>query len=133
VKYDGGAFMSYSLNCSTPFEGFRLGINGIDGRIETDHRQRGGRSILPEEGPERITHIPLFGGRQFIEPPAASGGHGGGDPLLKDDLFYGPDPDEKVRRMAPLMDGIHSVLTGVAVHRSLVENRPVRIAELLEG
>jgi predicted dehydrogenase len=133
VRYDGGAMLSYSLNCSTPMEGFRLGINGLDGRVEAELLHRGGRSVLPAEGPERITHIPLFGGRRFIEPLPETGGHGGADPMLRDDLFYGPDPNEKVKRMAPLIDGVLSVLTGVALHRSIVERRPIRIAELLEG
>jgi len=133
VKYDGGAILSYSLNGSTPMEGYRLGINGIDGRIETEQIHRGGRSVIPEESPQRITHIPLFGGRNLIEAVETGGGHGGGDPLLKDDLFRGRDENEKVVRMAPLMDGVLSVLTGVAMHQSLAEHRPVTIAELLEG
>jgi len=132
IKYDGGATLSYSLIASAPYEGYRLGINGIDGRIDVTEIGGGPRAVLPEERPH-ITYIPLFGGRQVIEPLAAAGGHGGGDPALQDDLFLGPDPNEKVSRMAPLMDGILSVLTGVALHRSIVENRPVRIAELLEG
>ena len=88
--------------------------------------------MLPEERPH-ISYIPLFGGRQIIEPLAGAGGHGGGDAGLQDDLFIGRDPNEKVARMAPLMDGILSVLTGVAVHRSMVDTRPIGIEELLSG
>ena len=40
---------------------------------------------------------------------------------------------DTVVRMAPLLDGVLSVLTGVAVHRSMIERRPVTIRELLEA
>jgi len=131
VKYDGGATLSYSLNASTPFEGYRLGINGLDGRIETEAIDPGVRSPLPEGRPQPICWYPLFGGCHEIYPPKAAGGHGGGDPLLRDDLFRGPDPRAKVQRQAPLLDGVLSVLTGVAVYRSIAEHRPVTLAELL--
>ena len=131
VKYDGGATLTYSLNASAPFEGFRLGINGLDGRLETESIGGGVRSPLPRREPQPIRWFPLFGGCHEIHPPKGVGGHGGGDPLLLDDLFRGPDPHTEVQRQAPLMDGVLSVLTGVAVHRSLNEHRPVTIAELL--
>ena len=131
VRYDGGATLSYSLNASAPFEGFRLGINGLNGRLEVTAIDGGVRSPLPEDEPEAIRYFPLFGGCRLIHPPKAAGGHGGGDPLLCDDLFLGPDPQAKVQRLAPLMDGVLSVLTGVAVYRSIERHRPVTIAELL--
>jgi predicted dehydrogenase len=133
VKYEGGAYMSYSLNASAPYEGYRLAINGIDGRIETEQIDRGLRSPRPETGPQPIVYLPLFGGREFIYAPAAGGGHGGSDPSLLDELFIPASQREKttVKRQAPLMDGVLSVLTGVAVYRSLSEHRPVTIDELL--
>jgi len=133
VRYDGGAFLTYSLNGSCPYEGWRLGINGIDGRIETEQIHGGARSPFPDAGPQPITDFSLFGGREAIDPPAAGGGHGGGDPLLLDELFIGADENAKVKRQAPLMDGVLSVLTGVAVHKSIAERRPVTIDELLKG
>ncbi len=131
VKYDGGAVLNYSLVASAPYEGFRLGINGLGGRIEAE--LIAGRQGQPMPAPRReeVTLIELFGARHSIASPVLPGGHGGSDPLLRDDLFRGPDPQEKVRRMAPLEDGVLSVLTGVALHRSAVQNRPVSIGELL--
>ena len=133
VRYDGGAMLSYSLIGSAPFEGHRAGINGIDGRIEQEAIYARAGAPATEGLRSDITFIELFGARHTIAPGSAGGGHGGGDPLLRDDLFRGPDPNEKVKRMAPLMDGVLSVLTGVAVHHSIVQRRPIRIAELLEG
>ncbi len=133
VKYDGGAFMSYSLNGSCPFEGFRLGINGLNGRIEYESIDKRQGQPMPEPLRQDITLIKLFGERQTLKPIEAGGGHGGADPLLQDDLFRGRNPREKVVRMAPLLDGVLSVLTGVAFHRSMTERRPVTIRELLTG
>ena len=132
VKYDGGAMMSYSLIGSAPFEGYRCAINGIDGRIEFEaiHGREG--QPVPEPPRAAIQHFGLFGARNVITPISLPGGHGGADPLLQDDLFRGRDESEKAVRMAPLMDGILSVLTGVAARTSMVERRPVTMQELLE-
>lgn len=130
VKYDGGATLTYSLCASCPFEGYRLGINGIDGRIETNSIHGGPRSPLPYHD-NAIYHLPMFGGCNVVHPPKAAGDHGGSDPLLRDELFIGPDPNCEVQRQAPLMDGVLSVLTGVAIYKSIAEKRPVTIDELL--
>lgn len=115
------------------FEGYRLGINGLNGRIEHEaiHSREG--QPVPEGLRKDITLIELFGARHTIQPISKPGGHGGGDPLLQDDLFLGRDESEKVVRMAPLEDGVLSVLTGVGVHKSIAEKRPITIRELLEG
>ena len=133
VRYDGGAMLSYSLIGSAPFEGMRLAINGLDGRIEYEDIYRRAEQPVPAGLRTDIHLIKLFGARHAIQPVVLPGGHGGGDPLLLDDLFRGRDPNEKVVRMAPLMDGVLSVLTGVALYRSMVEHRPVTIDELLRG
>ena len=132
VKYDDGATLSYNLVGSAPFEGHRLGINGLDGRIEFESIHARAGQPATEGLREDITLIELFGARHTIQPLSQPGGHGGGDPLLQDDLFLGRDESEKVVRMAPLEDGILSVLTGVALHKSIVEKRPVTVRELLE-
>jgi len=132
VKYDGGAILSYTEVASAPFEGYRLGINGLNGRIEHEaiHQREG--QPLPEGLRKDITLTEMFGARHTIQPVSKPGGHGGGDPLLQDDLFLGRDESEKVVRMAPLEDGILSVLTGVGVYKSIAEERPITIRELLE-
>jgi predicted dehydrogenase len=133
IKFDGGATATYSLNGSVPFEGFRLGINGLDGRLEYESLDPRQGQPMPEPPRQDITLIKLFGERQTIRPVKLPGSHGGADPLLQDDLFRGRDPGEPVVRMAPLMDGVLSVLTGVALHTSMTEHRPVTIRELLEA
>lgn len=133
VEYDGGAVMSYSLTCSAPYEGYRLAITGLNGRIETHQVDAGVRSPFPPGRVNPILAMPIFGGFQEIHPSAAAGGHGGADPQLRDALFLGRKGATPADREAGLMDGVLSVLTGVALHRSVALGRPVRIAELLEG
>jgi len=74
----------------------------------------------------------MWGGEQTYLPTKSTGGHGGADPLLADELFLGVSDQPELQRQAPLIDGVLAVLTGLAVHRSIVEHRPVRIQELLD-
>jgi hypothetical protein len=71
----------------------------------------------------------MFGGRQVIDVINLGGGHGGGDPLLRDEIFIGPDTSF-VKRSAGLEDGIESVMTGVAVHRSANEHKIISVNEM---
>lgn len=132
IKYDGGAFLNYSLNGSMPYEGFRLGINGTEGRIEMKELHGDSRRFpFPAEGyTPVITYIPMFGGREQLDVVNLGGSHGGGDPLLLDELFIGKDPLNKVNRMADLSDGIEAVLTGVAIYKSAQQGKSISIKEM---
>lgn len=137
VKYDGGAVLSYTLNASVPYEGYRLTINGTEGRIE--YTELDGINILPysQREPEQmpITYIPMFGGRERIDVilPGGTenlGGHHGADPLILDEIFLGPDPMVNVTRQAGIESGIEAVLTGVAIHRSVNEHTTISIDQM---
>ena len=131
IRYNGGVFLNYSLNGSVPYEGFRLGINGTEGRIEYKELHGENRiPFTPDPCDSRITYIPMFGGREQIDVVNDGGGHGGGDPLLLDELLIGHDSLLKVSRTADWRDGIESVLTGVAVYKSVLEHRSVSVDEL---
>ncbi|UUZ96465.1 Gfo/Idh/MocA family oxidoreductase [Paenibacillus sp. P25] len=130
VKYDGGALLSYSVNFSLPYEGYRLAVNGTKGRIET-REVISGRASYPV--PEQTIEVfPLFGGKETIHVVPRPGGHGGGDPPLLEDLFLGPDPHRAYEIMAGAEAGAYSVLTGEAIWKSAHSGLPVRIADLLE-
>lgn len=129
VKYDRGAMLSYSVNFSLPYEGYRLAINGTKGRIET-MEVMSGRAAFPAAA-QTIDYFPLFGGKETIHVVPRPGGHGGGDPLLLEDLFLGPDPGLPHDIMAGAEAGALSVLTGEAIWKSVHNGRPVRISELL--
>ncbi len=129
VRYKSGALLNYSANFSTPYEGYRLAINGTKGRIEAEDWSKA-RQCYPFEF-EKLTpsmdYYPLFGGRQHIQLPAAVGGHGGGDPLLLEDVFLGPDPLRKYQILADSADARNSILLGDAVWNSIHEEKPIHL------
>ncbi len=91
IRYDEGAILSYSVNFSLPYEGYRLAINGTKGRIETMEYHAPSRTPFPT--PEQtIDYFPLFGSKETIHVINRKGGHGGGDPVLLEDLFLGIEP-----------------------------------------
>ncbi|MEH7548540.1 MULTISPECIES: Gfo/Idh/MocA family protein [Bacillaceae] len=131
VKYDKGAFLSYSVNFSLPYEGYRLAINGTKGRIETTEYHEPSR--IPFPFPEQtIEYYPLFGSKEIIHVLQNDGGHGGGDPLLQEDFFMGVDPSRPYQILAGAEAGAYSIALGEGVWRSAMENRPFSIKELLK-
>jgi predicted dehydrogenase len=135
ARFDGGTIMSYSLNASVPYEGYRVAINGTEGRIESDAiHGKGMRLPFPEpQNPQNIKYFPMFDGMQTIEVINKGGGHGGGDPIMKDEVFMGKNENDKTKRFAGAWDGALSVLLGTAARESLKSGKPVKIEELLKG
>ena len=132
VKFDGGAILNYSLNASLPYEGYRLGINGLNGRLETESLEfREG--VQPPAGIRNraITVMELFGATHTVQPMTLKGTHNGADSVMRDELLVGPDPDDRLGRLAPLADGALAVLIGIAMRESIDTGKPVRIADLL--
>lgn len=130
MKYDNGAMLSYSVNFSVPYEGYRLAINGTHGRLETMEYHEPSRVPFPV--PEQtIDFFPLFGSKETIHVVKREGGHGGGDPVLQEDVFLGPDPDRPYTLLSGSTDGAYAVAAGEAVWRSVKENRPIGVDALL--
>ena len=128
VQYKEGPLMTYSLNATTPYEGWRASINGSKGRIEV---------FLPETGFQAGRSdgytISVFDGNNnktdyFVSK--AAGGHGGGDERLLNMLFEENIPDP-LNHMAGSLSGAHSILIGAAANVSIKESRVVSIDELL--
>ena len=129
LRFRGGASMSYALTFSSPWEGYRMGITGTHGRIETeDVYFRGG----PSAGSQRIEVMPLFGPRESVEIAPDTGAHGGADKWIRRDLIGGPSA-ESVREGLPAssLQAALAVAAGEALWRSVQEERPVGVAELL--
>jgi len=156
VQYTGGATLTYSLNAHAPWEGYRVTVNGTQGRAELEVVERGhieldehGRAVLdPSAAPRDV------GGKDDLRPqrdrllvqrhwerareypiPAGIGGHGGGDAILLKDVFrrdlrVGPDP---LGRAAGYLDGVRAVAVGIAANRSMSSGSPVEIADLELG
>jgi len=139
VQYDTGAFLSYSLNAFTPWEGYRVAFNGTRGRLEHDCVESvyvSGDGTVPRETIPQGTKIrvyPHFRSVRDIKVKVAPGGHGGGDVLLMADLFSRRKRPDRYRRGAGVAAGAMSILTGVAANKSMRTNKPVKIASLVKG
>ncbi len=123
VKYQNGVLLNYSANFSTPYEGYRLAINGTHGRLEAlEFNNRGNEAMKHPYNDERIVeYYPIFGGKERIHVLAGEGGHGGGDPLIREDIFLGQDPDRKFDILATSVDGLRAISIGDAVFKSIEE------------
>lgn len=132
VKYDKGALLSYSINFSTPYEGYRLAINGTKGRIETTEFHEPTRIPFPYPPQQTVDYFPLFGSKEIIHVVQNKGGHGGGDPLLLEDIFLGNDPRRNYEILAGAKAGGYSIAVGEALWRSTKENRSIKIDDLLD-
>ncbi|MFC1562765.1 Gfo/Idh/MocA family protein, partial [candidate division KSB1 bacterium] len=128
VKYNSDVQMSYSLNAFMPYEGYKVSFNGTKGRLDVRMWERQPWDE-PRLGEIRVTKN--FGNSRVINIPHATGGHGGGDPKLKDMIFKSNIPDP-LNQAAGLRGGAMSILTGIAARHSVEENRHVRISELVK-
>ena len=129
VQYDKGAVLSYSLNATTPYEGWFCVINGSKGRLEAANYETGVLSKVPQN------HIRVFDLNDNVTDYAitkSSGGHGGGDQRLRRDIFLAPEPDP-LGHAAGSADGAYSIIVGAAANLSIKEGRVVDVEELLRG
>lgn len=137
VRYKSGAMMSYSLNTYLPWEGFNVMINGSKGRIEFHAMERpyiNAAGAKSQEGAVRTYDIlvyPLLGEPYHVPIVKVEGGHGGGDPVMLHDLFYPGQQPDPFHRAADHVDGIKSILTGIAANKSIASGLPVRVDDLV--
>ncbi|GLY16429.1 Gfo/Idh/MocA family oxidoreductase [Kineosporia rhizophila] len=151
VEYAGGASLTYSLNAHSPWEGYRVTVNGTRGRAELDVVERShidldeqGRAVLdPSATPDdasddlrpqrdRLLVQTHWARAEEYPIPDGIGGHGGGDAILLKDVFrrdlrIGDDP---LGRAAGHLDGVRAVAVGIAANRSLTSRLPVDVADL---
>ncbi len=73
----------------------------------------------------------MFDDSYVVPVENAEGGHGGGDPVLLNDLFGVPEYDP-LNRAASHIDGAMSILTGIAANKSIKTGLPVDIDTLVK-
>ncbi|MCL2170730.1 MAG: Gfo/Idh/MocA family oxidoreductase [Defluviitaleaceae bacterium] len=137
VKYNKGCVLTYSLNAFLPWEGYTVALNGSKGRIEVKvveqpYINAGGDKA--KEGAlayRSMTVHPMFDEPYEVEIEWKTGGHGGGDPVLLNDIFGVPEHDPW-NRAASHVDGAMSILTGVAANKSIASGLPVNIDSLVK-
>ena len=137
VTYKNKAILTYSLNAYLPWEGFIVSFNGSKGRIEVQVREQsyinsGGSKSDEGKLKEKLVRVlPMFGEPYEVEVVEGIGGHGGGDPILLQDLFGVPTEDE-FNRAASHIDGATSILTGIAGNISLKTGQAVKVEDLVK-
>ncbi|MBB6670556.1 Gfo/Idh/MocA family oxidoreductase [Cohnella nanjingensis] len=137
VRYRNQAILTYSLIANAPWEGYRIAFNGTKGRVEMDvveqsYVNAGGEK--KDEGAlkhQSIKVLPMFGAPYEVEVKEGEGGHGGGDPVLLNDIF-GTPVEDPFHRAANHVDGARSILTGIAANRSIQTGEAVRVADLVK-
>jgi predicted dehydrogenase len=148
VDYAQGATLSYALNAHSPWEGYRIAVNGDEGRAELEVVERAAvltdaagnvvidPSAVPESssrtGGERLTLQRHWEAAQDVKIEEGTGGHGGGDALLLADVFRGAG-DDWLERASDWVDGVRSIAVGMAGNESLRTGLPVKIADLNLG
>lgn len=138
VRYSTGASMTYHLVAYAPWEGYRVMVNGTEGRLELEVEERsyvsGGQGALGRgQGRTSLVLRRLWEQPRAVEVEGADdAGHGGGDRRLLAELFGAP-PVDPMRRAAGPLDGAWALLTGVAANRSFATGQPVVVGDLCPG
>lgn len=135
VGYASGVSMNYTLCAYSPWEGYEIVFYGTAG--ELNHRHVGVHGIFGgtrHEADDSATTTLLH--RHGEEPRrvvvwSGEGDHGGGDPVMLDELFNPAATDDRYRRRASHLDGAWSILTGIASNVSMERGQTVKVAELL--
>ena len=148
IRYANNVIVSYSLTTYSPFEGFRLALNGKHGRVETwegipwleknktDQSEIYAKEMglsshsTREEGIHEINIANNFGDSRIMKLPYIRKAHWGGDPILNAHVFKGIPPERNFGQKANFRDAAMSTLIGVAARKSIDEARPVKIEEL---
>lgn len=129
VKYSKGAILTYSLIAYSPYEGWRISINGTDGRIEAEEFHSGHYVREPNQ------HIKIFNRKDEIvtyEIQKTIGSHWGADERLQKMLFVGNLPDP-LGRMADSKAGAMSIMIGISANKSITTGNAIKVKELLGG
>ncbi len=128
VRYNEGAIMSYSLTAHSPWEGYRIAINGTNGRLEANEYGSGVHAQEP------AFYFDVFDRRKqriSYTVPKATGGHGGGDDKLLQMLFEGAESDP-LGYQAGSYAGAVSILTGIAANKSIATGSDVLVKDLVD-
>jgi predicted dehydrogenase len=136
VRYDNGVQLNYGLQAYDAWEGYHIAFNGTKGRLEhsiVESAGVAGANAVQSRSDKVTTRvIPLRGMARDIEPWTGTGGHGGGDDVMLEEIFGDMQPD-KYKRVSDERAGAYSCLVGIAANRCFEKGGQVRIADLVTG
>jgi predicted dehydrogenase len=130
VKYSGGAIMSYSLTTQSPYEGYKLTLSGVEGRIEFENFS-GDIGPYANEFFSRLRIYNQKGEEHAFESPISKKDHGGGDDKFLHMLLKGRSNSDSLGQIASSRDGAMSAIVGIAANISIAEGRSVYIKDIL--
>ena len=148
ILYANGVTVNYSLTTYSPYEGWRIAFNGMNGRLESwedipyqkapdvDQASRHAAEMTQNknEKPESFDEIFVMDNfvkkGEIIQVPKYKGGHGGGDSRMHELIFRNPTNENPMNIMAGTRDGAMSSLIGIAARKSIEQKRAVKISEL---
>lgn len=149
IIYANGVTANYSLTTYSPYEGWQIAFNGMNGRIETwedipylqktpeDQAKRhaiemsNADDAIAGEIREIIAMDNFAKNYEVYTTPKIRGGHGGGDVRMQRRMFVDTN-DNPHHVMAGTREGAMSILIGIAARKSIKEKRPVKISELTD-
>ncbi|GHU80066.1 4,5-dihydroxyphthalate dehydrogenase [Bacteroidia bacterium] len=126
IKYANGVQVSYSLTAYSPYEGYRIAFNGTKGRIDAWIQES---KPVSDINYDEIVLFRNFGKREYLHIPFGTSGHGGGDKLLKDQIFL-PEIPDPLKQCANTRDGAFACLVGIAARNSIASGEVVKIGDL---
>ena len=126
IKYKNGVQVAYSLTTYSPYEGYRIAFNGTKGRIDAWIEES---KPVSDRNYDEIVLFKNFSKREYIQIPFGASGHGGGDKLLKDQIFL-PNIADPLKQCAGARDGALACLVGIAARKSVTTKAPVNIGDL---
>ena len=147
IKYRDNTYVNYSLTTYSPYEGWKIAFNGMDGRIDAwlnipfmnneNTSQSDMHELEMSQEDEKLHRDPvivqkLWNDYKVHHVDYQKGGHGGGDKLLHNQIFKTPGKKDPFDRPAGVRDGAMSILIGIAARKSIESGQPVRIAELTD-
>lgn len=149
IIYANGVTVNYSLTTYSPYEGWQIAFNGMNGRIETwedipylqkmpdDQSKRhavemsNADDAIPGEVREILVMDNFQKNYEIFTTPRIKGGHGGGDIRMQRRMFV-DKTDNPHHVMAGTREGAMSILIGIAARKSIQLKRPVKISELTD-
>ena len=137
VLYRNGCHADLFVDRVRAVEGYQIAFNGTRGRLEHDVRESsyasGDGSIPGATVGAAIRVYPHFAEPYEVASERASGGHGGGDGLLLEDLFDQGANDDPLGRRADFRAGAWAASVGMAANISMAEERGVGAGEIVGG
>lgn len=149
IKYANGVIVNYSLTTYSPYEGWQIAFNGMNGRMETwedipylqktmdDQASRHATEMsnsddaISGEFREILVMDNFEKNYEIFTTPKIKGGHGGGDVRMHRRIFV-DKKDNPHNVMAGTREGAMSILIGIAARKSIELKRPVKISELTD-